>query len=102
MKIDKNNILISKIINSLETKNTIHIVILIIITLIVSIPMLNSSLSVLFDKGIQNIARTYGTDESIKEGIILGNIIPKFSNGFGYSWNLFYGFLTPFLIILLK
>ena len=54
------------------------------------------------DDGIQHIARAMGTAYAMKNGVFMGNVIPSFFNGFGYSWNLFYGPLTPFMIIIGK
>ena len=86
----------------LKNENLINILILLLVTAIVCLPMLNNKLYVYYDDGIQHIARCFGTFEAIKSGSFLGNIIPKFSNNFGYSWNIFYGAFTTFGIILLK
>lgn len=86
----------------LKEKNILYILVLIIVASIVSIPLLNSKLDVYVDDGIQHIARSYGTYEAMKNGVLLGNIIPSFSNSFGYSWNLFYGSFTTFGIIIFK
>lgn len=86
----------------LKEKNIIYILVLIIVATIVSIPLISSKLAVYTDDGIQHIARSYGTYEAIKSGVFLGNIIPSFSNGFGYSWNLFYGAFTSLGIIFFK
>lgn len=80
----------------------IYIIILIIVASIVCLPLLSSNLNVYQDDGIQHIARAFGTYESIKDGVLFGNIISSFANGYGYSWNLFYGSFTTFGIIILK
>lgn len=89
-----------KIKKILKKRNIIDFIILVIITLIISIPLFNNKLDVYFDDGIQHISRAYGTLKSIQEGNY--NIITDFTNNFGYSWNLFYGPLTTYCIILIQ
>ena len=89
-----------KIKKILKRRNIIDIIILIVITLIISIPLLNNKLDVYFDDGIQHISRAYGTAKSMQEGNY--NIITDFANDFGYSWNLFYGPLTTYGIIIFE
>lgn len=91
-----------KIKNIFKNENFRCVLVLIVIALIMCAPMLKNNLDVYADDGIQHIARAYGTYEAIKEGVFLGNIIPNFSNNFGYSWNLFYGAFTTLSIILFK
>lgn len=79
-------------------KNLISILIIIVIGLYLGIPLFNKYLNVYYDDGIQHIARAYGQKES---NTFMGNVIISFTNGFGYSWNLFYGPLSSFGIILL-
>jgi hypothetical protein len=91
-----------KLKNIVKNENFRCIAILFIITFIVCLPMLMNNLAVYHDDGIQHIARAYGTLEALKSGVLFGNIIPNFANGFGYSWNLFYGSFTTFGIIFFK
>lgn len=72
-------------------RKLIDTVIIILVASILAIPLLNSKLNVYQDDGIQHIARAYGTFLSLKSGNFLANVIPTFTNNFGYSWNLFYG-----------
>jgi hypothetical protein len=88
--------------NILKNENFRCIAILFIITFIMCLPMLKNNLAVYHDDGIQHIARAYGTFEALKSGVLFGNIIPNFANGFGYSWNLFYGSFTTLGIIFFK
>ena len=83
-------------------RNIIDIIILVIVALIASIPLFYSKLDVYIDDGIQHIARAYGTFYSLKENFLAPNVISSFANGFGYSWNLFYGPLSAYGIILFK
>lgn len=89
-----------KIRKILKKRNIIDFVILAIITIIISIPLFSNKLDVYFDDGIQHISRAYGTAKSMKEGNY--NIITDFANDFGYSWNLFYGPLTTYGIIIFE
>lgn len=86
----------------LKEKNIIYILILMVVATIAALPLLSSKLDVYTDDGIQHIARSFGTYEAIKNGVCFGNIIPSFSNGFGYSWNLFYGAFTTIGIIIFR
>ena len=54
-----------------------------------------------YDDGIQHIARAYSTYLSIQnheQATVLSNL----ANGFGYSWDLFYGPLSSIMIMLGK
>lgn len=89
--------IIKKVLNK---RNIIDFIILVIITLIITIPLFNNKLDVYFDDGIQHISRAYGTAKSMQEGNY--NIITDFANDFGYSWNLFYGPFTTYGIIIFE
>lgn len=91
-----------KLQNIFKNGNIKYILMLIIVALIVGSPMIRDNLDVYYDDGIQHISRAFGTYEAIKNGISSGNIIIDFSNGFGYSWNFFYGAFTTYGIILFK
>ncbi len=81
-------------------RNLIDKIIIILVASILAIPLLNSKVNVYNDDGIQHIARAYGTLVSFKDGNFLANVIPIFTNNFGYSWNLFYGPVSTWGIIL--
>ena len=81
-------------------KSLINIIIILAVALFLSIPLFYSKLNVYMDDGIQHIARAFGTSKSIKDNWIAPNIISSFANGFGYSWNLFYGPLSTYGVIL--
>ena len=86
----------------LYKRNLINIAIMILVSIFLSLPLFSSKLNVYVDDGIQHIARAYGTYLSLKQNTFFPNIIASFSNGFGYSWNLFYGPLSTYGIILLN
>lgn len=78
-----------------EHRRIVNFVLILIVGLYLCIPLFNKNLNVYVDDGIQHIARAYGTEEALKT-TFMGNVIPSFSNGYGYSWNLFYGPLTTY------
>ena len=71
-------------------------VIILIVTLIISLPLLKSNLNIYRDDGIQHVLRLAGTLDSIKTRQIFPVIMSNFCNGFGYSWNLFYSPATAY------
>lgn len=81
-------------------KKLIDIIVIILVASFLSIPLLRSNFDVYFDDGIQHIGRAYGTFLSFKNGNFFPNIIPSFTNNFGYSWNLFYGPLSTYAVII--
>ena len=75
----------------------INIVIILIFSLIASIPLASQDLNIYVDDGIQHMARLMGTYQTIAEGEIPPVIMSNFCNGFGYSWNIFYSPLTAYI-----
>ena len=76
-----------------------YILIILIVSIIVSSPLLMKDLNVYYDDGIQNIARAYATYLSMIQGEHT-EVLSSLTNGFGYSWDLFYGnFSTIFILI---
>lgn len=90
---------IKKILNKPNIK---EILFLLISSIFICIPLLNSNLDIMFDDGIQHVSRLIGTYQSITEGQTFPVIMSKFCNGFGYSWNLFYSPLTAYLPLIFK
>ena len=76
-----------------------HIFIILIVAIIISIPLLQKDLDVYYDDGIQHIARAYATFLSIINGEHT-EVLSNLTNGFGYSWDLFYGNLSTILILI--
>ena len=79
-----------------------YYIILLIISLIISIPLLNKNFYIYVDDGIQHICRLMGTYESILEGQSFSVIMSEFCNKFGYSWNIFYSPLTAYVPLIFK
>ena len=93
----------NKLLNLLNKhKKCIPVLIILIASIFVCIPLLNSNLDMLYDDGVQHICRLMGTEQSIQEGGLFFPIISKFANEFGYSWNLFYSPLTAYLPLILR
>lgn len=84
----------------LKNRKLIDIIIIVIVASFLMLPLLILDVNVYADDGIQHIARAYGTYLSFKEGNLFSNVISNFTNNFGYSWNLFYGPLSTYAIIL--
>lgn len=87
---------------NLKNRNLIDILIIVFAALLIGIPLLSSKIDIYLDDGIQHIARALGTTESFKENFLFPNIISSFTNGYGYSWNLFYGPITTYAIIAVR
>lgn len=75
----------------------IDYIIILVFSLIVSIPLGSKDLNVYTDDGIQHIARLMGTYQTIAEEEFPPVIMSNFCNGFGYSWNIFYSPLTAYI-----
>lgn len=78
-------------------KKIADIVIILIFSLIVSIPLSSNNLDIYRDDGVQHIARLMGTYQTITEGEFPSVIMSNFCNGFGYSWNIFYSPFTAYI-----
>ena len=99
-KIKKKNKLIECI---KKNKIIIPAIFIILVSIIISIPMLRQDFNMQQDDGIQHICRLIGTYSSvIEDKEIFPVIISKFCNNFGYSWNLFYSPLTAYVPLIFK
>lgn len=72
-------------------------IIILLVSLVVCIPLFWKNLNVYYDDGIQHIVRGFLTSNAIKSGENT-LVLSKLANGFGYSWDLFYGPLSSFSI----
>lgn len=83
-----------------ENRKLVDCVFLLVVALMVSITMFQAKNDLYFDDGSQHLMRAYYSAQSILQN---GEetVIPVFTNGFGYSWNLFYGPLSSDLIMAL-
>lgn len=88
-------------VNIKINRKVLDSLIIILVGCILCFRILNSNFNVYFDDGIQHIARAYGTKLGIKEDGLFPNIISSFANGFGYSWNLFYGPLSTYVLLII-
>ena len=78
-----------------------YILIILIVSIIVSGPLFRKDLDVYYDDGIQHIARAYVTYLSIINGDHT-EVLSSLTNGFGYSWDFFYGNFSTILILIGK
>lgn len=76
--------------------------IILIFTLIVSLPFLSKNIDIYRDDGIQHIARLMGTYQSIEDSQNFPVIMSNFCNGFGYSWNIFYSPFTAYVPMIFR
>lgn len=82
-----------------KLKDFLYYIILIIVAVIICIPLFNKQLDIYFDDGIQHIARAYSTQISIENGES-AKVLSNLTNGYGYSWDLFYGPLSTIGLLL--
>ena len=84
-----------------KLKKMKFVLIILIASIIISLPLLKGNTDIYFDDGIQHIGRAYETYLEIQNK---GNpkILSNLTNGFGYSWDLFYGPLSTTLILIAK
>ena len=78
-----------------------YIFIILVVAIIASIPFFRKDLDVYYDDGIQHIARAYATYLSIIDGEHT-EVLSSLTNGFGYSWDLFYGNFSTILVLIGK
>ena len=81
------------ILEDIRKDKVIHYIIIIMASLIASIPLINLRIYGT-DDGLVHMLRIFGTEQILKEGIFPPFIYSKFANGFGYAINLFY---SPFV-----
>ena len=83
-----------------QNRSVIDIIAIFVVALILAMPVFHKKVDLYFDDGSQHLMRAYHTNQTIlqKENT---NVIPSFTNGFGYSWNLFYGSLSSDLLMIL-
>ncbi len=84
-----------------KLKNIKYFLIILIAAIIISFPLLKDNINVYFDDGIQHIGRAYETYLEIQNNNN-PKILSNLTNGFGYSWDLFYGPLSTILILIAK
>lgn len=78
-----------------------YIFLILVVAIIISVPLFSKDLYVYYDDGIQHIARAYATYLSIVNGEHT-EVLSSLANGFGYSWDLFYGNFSTILILIGK
>lgn len=83
-------------------KEIINYILIIIASIIISIPLANKSLNIYRDDGIQHICRIIGTEQTLADKQFLPMIMSNLCNNFGYSWNIFYSPLTAYMSVMFR
>ena len=78
-----------------------HFLCIFFVAFIASIPLFWTNLNVYYDDGIQHIARAYASYFAIINGEHT-EVLSSLANGFGYSWDLFYGPISTIMILIGK
>lgn len=84
-----------------KNRLAIDIICIFFVAILISMPLMRKNIDIYLDDGSQHLMRAYGTYQSIKQNGT-GTVISDFVNNFGYSWNLFYGPLSSYSIILMS
>ena len=80
-----------------KIKNLRYGIVILIVAILVSIPLCWRNFNYYSDDGIQHIARSFLTQQALNNGQSF-TVLSGLENGFGYSWDLFYGPLSSFSI----
>lgn len=83
-------------------KEIINYILIIIASIIISIPLANKNLNIYRDDGIQHICRIIGTEQTLADKQFLPMIMSNLCNNFGYSWNIFYSPLTAYMSVMFR
>ena len=84
-----------------KLKIILYYIIIIVVAAILCIPLLNKNADIYFDDGIQHISRAYSTKLSIDNGEST-KVLFNLTNGYGYSWDLFYGPLSTMGLLIIN
>lgn len=85
-----------------KKKEIINYILIIIASIIISIPLANKNLNIYRDDGIQHICRIIGTEQTLADKQFLPMIMSNLCNNFGYSWNIFYSPLTAYMSVMFR
>lgn len=88
-----------------KIKNLRYVIIILIVTIIASIPLCWKNFNYFYDDGIQHIGKAFLISNAMQKGESF-TVLSSLENNFGYSWDLFYAPLSGFSVavigILLK
>lgn len=85
-----------------KEEEIINYILIIIASIIISIPLANKNLNIYRDDGIQHICRIIGTEQTLADKQFLPMIMSNLCNNFGYSWNIFYSPLTAYMSVVFR
>ena len=83
-----------------ENRKIVDKILILFVAFLLFSPMLNPQIDIFLDDGSQHLMRAYYSYQSILQ-TGTETVISSFTNGFGYSWNLFYGPLSSDFIMVL-
>ena len=89
-------------IKLIKSENFKYYILLLIVSIIISIPLFNPSFDIKQGDGILHLSRIMGTFSALLDGQKFPNIMINFCNGFGYNWNTFYSPSTVYFPLFLK
>ncbi len=87
---------------SKEKRALIIVFIILIVTIIVSLPIFQKNYNLYGDDGIFQFSRIVGSESIIKSKEFLPLIVPIFCNNFGYGTNIFYSPLTAIVPLIFR
>jgi len=79
-----------------KNKKYIYVFLVVLCGIIMCFPLFNEKLDVFKDDGIQHVIRIEETKKAIKNGVST-KVFYDLYNGFGYSWDIFYGNFTSII-----
>lgn len=84
-----------------ENRVMVDIAVIFCVACVLSLPNFRPNTDIYFDDGCQHLMRGYGVYQAItnKENT---KVISHFAKGFGYSWDLFYGPLSEYCLIVMR
>ncbi len=88
-----------KILHKLkENRIVVDMAIIFCVACVLSLSNFHGNIDIYFDDGCQHLLRGYGAYQAIcnRENT---KVISDFANGFGYSWDLFYGPFSEYCLI---
>ena len=91
----------NKLIEEIKNNKWIHVMIIIVIGIVLSIPLLKMNLRDTHD-GCLHLLRLVGTKNTLEIDEIPPIIAPYFCNNWGYAMNLFYNPIVTYIPLLIK
>lgn len=84
-----------------ENRIVVDMAVIFLVACMLSLPNFFGKTDIYFDDGCQHLLRGYGAYQAMERKENL-SVISHFANGFGYSWDLFYGPLSEYCLIVIR